>query len=140
MCFQHSQLLYRNQCIFNLRNTFLKILSSVLTNGRPPASTPAAHMSTSPSGGSRENQVYAALVGTAIIGGAIYVSVPQCDLTSCQCQWCPAHHIFFVCSRHTEPSKKTRKDTRSASLKLKPGRPRNKLHPPRQSLLVSSGH
>lgn len=43
-----------------------------LNNGRIPASVPAAHMSTGPAGGGRENQLYVLLVGAACIGGGIY--------------------------------------------------------------------
>lgn len=49
-------------------------LFSGLNNGRIPASVPAAHMSTGPAGGGRENQLYVLLVGAACIGGGIYVS------------------------------------------------------------------
>lgn len=43
-----------------------------LNNGRIPACVPAAHMSTGPAGGGRENQLYVLLVGAACIGGGIY--------------------------------------------------------------------
>ncbi|XP_042287644.1 apoptosis-inducing factor 1, mitochondrial isoform X2 [Thunnus maccoyii] len=43
-----------------------------LNNGRIPACVPAAHMSTGPAGGGRENQLYALLVGAACLGGGIY--------------------------------------------------------------------
>lgn len=46
---------------------------TVLNNGRAPAHVPAAHMSTGPAGGGRENQLYIFLVGTACIGGGVYV-------------------------------------------------------------------
>uniref|UniRef100_A0A672ZDT6 Apoptosis-inducing factor 1, mitochondrial n=1 Tax=Sphaeramia orbicularis TaxID=375764 RepID=A0A672ZDT6_9TELE len=45
---------------------------AVLNNGRTPAQVPAAHMSTGPAGGGRENQLYALLVGAACLGGGIY--------------------------------------------------------------------
>ncbi|XP_042355090.1 apoptosis-inducing factor 1, mitochondrial isoform X11 [Plectropomus leopardus] len=41
-------------------------------NGRIPACVPAAHMSTGPAGGGRENQLYALLVGAACVGGGLY--------------------------------------------------------------------
>ncbi|XP_074468202.1 apoptosis-inducing factor 1, mitochondrial isoform X6 [Sebastes fasciatus] len=43
-----------------------------LNNGRLPASVPAAHMSTGPAGGGRENQLYFLLVGAACVGGGVY--------------------------------------------------------------------
>ncbi|XP_053187665.1 apoptosis-inducing factor 1, mitochondrial [Scomber japonicus] len=43
-----------------------------LNNGRIPACVPAAHMSTGPAGGGRQNQLYALLVGAAGLGGTIY--------------------------------------------------------------------
>uniref|UniRef100_G3QAE2 Apoptosis-inducing factor 1, mitochondrial n=1 Tax=Gasterosteus aculeatus aculeatus TaxID=481459 RepID=G3QAE2_GASAC len=43
-----------------------------LNNGRLPACVPAAHMSTAPAGGGRENQLYVLLVGATCVGGAIY--------------------------------------------------------------------
>ncbi|XP_074527872.1 apoptosis-inducing factor 1, mitochondrial isoform X4 [Halichoeres trimaculatus] len=43
-----------------------------LTHGRLPAQVPAAHMSTGPTGGGRENQLYALLVGAACLGGGVY--------------------------------------------------------------------
>lgn len=55
----------------NLR--FCHVFSG-LTNGRIPARAPVAHMSTGPTGGGRENQLYVLLVGAACVGGGIYVS------------------------------------------------------------------
>ncbi|XP_062289052.1 apoptosis-inducing factor 1, mitochondrial isoform X2 [Scomber scombrus] len=43
-----------------------------LNNCRIPACVPAAHMSTGPAGGGRQNQLYALLVGAAGLGGSIY--------------------------------------------------------------------
>ncbi|XP_070772981.1 apoptosis-inducing factor 1, mitochondrial isoform X3 [Enoplosus armatus] len=43
-----------------------------LTNGRIPAHVPVAHMSSRPTGGGRENQLYVLLVGAACIGGGVY--------------------------------------------------------------------
>ncbi|XP_020485902.1 apoptosis-inducing factor 1, mitochondrial isoform X5 [Labrus bergylta] len=43
-----------------------------LTHGRLPAQVPAAHMSTGPAGGGRENQLYFLLVGVACVGGGVY--------------------------------------------------------------------
>lgn len=43
-----------------------------LTNGKLPAHVPLAHMSTGPTGGGRENQLYVLLVGAACVGGGIY--------------------------------------------------------------------
>ncbi|XP_044077424.1 apoptosis-inducing factor 1, mitochondrial isoform X2 [Siniperca chuatsi] len=43
-----------------------------LTNGRIPARVPVAHMSTGPTGGGGENQLYVLLVGAACLGGGIY--------------------------------------------------------------------
>ncbi|XP_035522568.1 apoptosis-inducing factor 1, mitochondrial isoform X2 [Morone saxatilis] len=43
-----------------------------LTNGRIPAHVPAAHMSTGPAGGGRENQLYILLVGATFLGGGVY--------------------------------------------------------------------
>ncbi|KAM9348982.1 apoptosis-inducing factor 1, mitochondrial isoform 2-T2 [Symphorus nematophorus] len=52
-------------CRQNVRRT-------VLTNGRIPARVPEAHMSTGPTGGGRENQLYILLVGAACLGGGVY--------------------------------------------------------------------
>lgn len=52
---------------------FLFFSSPGLNNGRLPACVPAAHMSTAPAGGGRENQLYVLLVGATCVGGAIYV-------------------------------------------------------------------
>lgn len=43
-----------------------------LTHGRLPAHVPAAHMSTKPTGGGRENQVYILLVGATCLAGGAY--------------------------------------------------------------------
>uniref|UniRef100_UPI0037E7AA0A apoptosis-inducing factor 1, mitochondrial isoform X2 n=1 Tax=Semicossyphus pulcher TaxID=241346 RepID=UPI0037E7AA0A len=43
-----------------------------LTHGRLPAQVPAAHMSTGPTGGGKENQLYILLVGAAFLGGGVY--------------------------------------------------------------------
>uniref|UniRef100_A0A8C4I582 Apoptosis-inducing factor 1, mitochondrial n=1 Tax=Dicentrarchus labrax TaxID=13489 RepID=A0A8C4I582_DICLA len=56
-----------NVCRQNVRRTGL-------TNGRIPAHVPAAHMSTGPAGGGRENQLYILLVGATFLGGGVYVS------------------------------------------------------------------
>ncbi|XP_041807952.1 apoptosis-inducing factor 1, mitochondrial isoform X2 [Chelmon rostratus] len=44
-----------------------------LTNGRIPAQTPAAHMSTGPTGGGGDNHLYVLLVGTVALGGGVYM-------------------------------------------------------------------
>ncbi|XP_051257377.1 apoptosis-inducing factor 1, mitochondrial isoform X4 [Dicentrarchus labrax] len=54
-----------NVCRQNVRRTGL-------TNGRIPAHVPAAHMSTGPAGGGRENQLYILLVGATFLGGGVY--------------------------------------------------------------------
>ncbi|XP_060911556.1 apoptosis-inducing factor 1, mitochondrial isoform X6 [Labrus mixtus] len=43
-----------------------------LTHGRLPAQVPAAHMSTGPTGGGRENQLYFLLVGVTCVGAGVY--------------------------------------------------------------------
>lgn len=43
-----------------------------LNNGRIPGCVPAAHMSTGPAGGGRENQLYVLLVGATCVGGGVY--------------------------------------------------------------------
>ncbi|XP_034539360.1 apoptosis-inducing factor 1, mitochondrial isoform X5 [Notolabrus celidotus] len=43
-----------------------------LTHGRLPAQVPAARMSTAPTGGGRENQIYVLLVGATFLGGGVY--------------------------------------------------------------------
>ncbi|CAJ1064254.1 apoptosis-inducing factor 1%2C mitochondrial isoform X8 [Xyrichtys novacula] len=44
-----------------------------LTHGRLPAQAPVAHMSTGPTGGGRENQLYILLVGAACVGSGVYL-------------------------------------------------------------------
>lgn len=58
----------------DLKFLLCAVLFSGLTNGRIPACVPAAQMSTGPTGGSRENQLYVVLVGAALLGGGVYVS------------------------------------------------------------------
>ncbi|XP_068572490.1 apoptosis-inducing factor 1, mitochondrial isoform X3 [Cebidichthys violaceus] len=43
-----------------------------LNSGRIPACVPAAHMSTGPAGGGRENQLYIILVGATCVAGGVY--------------------------------------------------------------------
>uniref|UniRef100_A0A672ZCA9 Apoptosis-inducing factor 1, mitochondrial n=1 Tax=Sphaeramia orbicularis TaxID=375764 RepID=A0A672ZCA9_9TELE len=62
---------------------------AVLNNGRTPAQVPAAHMSTGPAGGGRENQLYALLVGAACLGGGIYV--------------CTSIHLLWIALTTDEP-------------------------------------
>lgn len=57
-----------------LTNLSFCCVFSGLPNGRIPARVPVAHMSTGPTGGGRENQLYFLLVGATCVGGAVYVS------------------------------------------------------------------
>ncbi|KAM6911762.1 apoptosis-inducing factor 1, mitochondrial isoform 6-T6 [Lycodopsis pacificus] len=43
-----------------------------LNSGRIPTCVPAAHMSTGPAGGGRENQLYVLLVAATCVGGGVY--------------------------------------------------------------------